>query len=520
MFIWNEKLKETNTIVYKKHKYKMTSIKMWGNYRIDIFEDDIAVVFENSANESFLKYVNKGDSIDKQIVDWASSKIQKCYGICDCCKDEKLIFELSNYDKERKEFKQLNRMCKKCRDNIYSQIFADIDNERAKEDRKFEECLRAKPPVIIGGFITRIEAYNYLRKLPEESIEIIDEEFIYAKAILKANDNTYYPVFCVIDKSSGGELWETEFVTENLDKYIPQQFIFPYINKDKVDIFPYTYETLAVIEEDFHQDSWFGEITRKKIKHHLSNLIRIKRSGNIQDAIDIEDNDNISVRTYFSIQHLISTALYRKEIRELENNLNKKYNEYEFLKHRSLCTSAIFSAVSFLEALINEFFSDSYDNPEGIVRDLPSEYIDSLGQMWELGIPRTASYNIVEKYQIALTLCKRDKINFGCSPGQDISVLIKLRNALIHFEPEWVVTRDIINNTKDRQKLEKLLMYKFQINKFTGDNNPFFPDKCLSYGCVDWALTNVIAFTDIFFISLGIVPPYEKIRFKIKNLFE
>lgn len=518
MFTWDEKSSESNTIIYKKHSYKVVASKIWGNYRIDLLEDDIEVILENSANETFLNKVVKSDSIELQILTWADKILLNNYGICDCCSEEKLVFELAEYDKEYCEFISLNKICKKCRDTVYSKISQRLDKEISKEHDELEAFLEVNPPVIVGGFIKRIEAYKYLITLPEKSIEKIDEDFIYAKAILKANDDTYYPVFCVIDKSSGGEHWDTQFVSENLDEYIPQDLVFPYINKEINAIIPYTYETLSVIEEDFHQNNWFGDITRKNVKHHLSNMIHINSSNNIEDSKNIEDLDNdITVRTYFSIQHLLSVSLYRKEIKKLEKKLSKNYYEIDFLKHRSLCTSSIFSAVSFLEATINEFYSDAYDNTKGIVRDLSDEDICLLAKMWGLGIPRTAGYNIIEKYQIALSLCKKDKIDLGITPGQDISALIKLRNALVHYEPEWVVTKNN-DQLKNYQRLEKQLKYKFKLNSYTGECNPFFPDKCLSYGCIDWAFKNIISFTDDFFISLDIVPPYEKVRFKLENI--
>lgn len=516
MFTWIEDLKETNEIIYEKHKYRIIVSKIRRNYRIDLLEDNVAIVLENTSNDSFLKLVNKNEPVNKQIISWASSILKNHYNICDRCKESKLVFELYENDKG-KEFNELYRICRNCRKEIYDEIFLKVGKAEEKKSKKFGDYLKERPPIIVGGFKERIDAYKYILNMSEKHIEKIDKDFIFAKAILRANDGSFYPVFCVIDISSGGELWDSQFIAENIDKYIPQEHIFPYIGKKSEDIFPYTYETLAVIEEDFHQDSWFGRITHKKIRHHLSNLIQVNWAEYNDEDDDIEKFDLVTVRTYFSIQHLLSVALVIKQIRNLEKKLNNHYEEINFLTHRSLCISAVFSAVSFLEAEINELFMDSYDNHNGMVRDMPNKIVNELSQMWELGIPRTANYSIIEKYQIALTLAKKNKMNIGISPAQDISALIKLRNALVHYEPEWVTTKDA-NNSSSAQKIEKLLKYKFELNTFTGENNPYFPDKCLSLGCIDWALKSIISFSDNFFISMGVIPPYEKVRYKVQQI--
>lgn len=516
MFSWVEDLKESNEINYENHKYKIISKKIFGNYRLDLLEDNIPVVLENTSNDSFLKLVNTDESVSSQILKWAKLVVEEHSNLCDRCKESKLVFGVEKYDKG-KEFTGLLKICPKCRKEIYKIIDSEFMLKQEKKSKKFGESLKKNPPIIIGGFKERIEAYKYIIDLPEDHIEKIDKDFICAKAILKANDGTFYPVFCIIDKSSSGELWDSQFIADNLNKYIPQSHIFPYIGKEPDELFPYSYETLATIEEDFHQDTWLGSITNKNVKHHLSNLININWADINYEEEYIEKFDSVKIRTYFSLQHLLSVALSIKQIHNLDKKLKARYDEMNFLTYRSLCISAIFSAVSFLEAAINELFMDAYNNCTGIVRDLSSDITNELSQMWELGIPRTASYNIIQKYQIALALAKKEKINIGIKPAQDINSLIKLRNALVHYEPEWIIIEDG-NKINATQKFEQLLRNRFELNPFTGEKNPFFPDKCLSLGCIEWALDSIIRFCDIFFVTMGIIPPYEKIRFKIQQI--
>ena len=370
---------------------------------------------------------------------------------------------------------------------------------------------------LIGGFHEKIIAYKHIQSLQNAHVEDLGDGFINAKAILRANDGTFYPVFCVIDRYSGGELWGSHFLAHDYDFSVPQELIFPYINKSFDEIFPYTYETLSIIEEDFHQDAWIGTITQLPIKHHLSNLIRIRH---LEENSSKDDKGSVFVRTYFSNQHLLSTAIFLVQIKELEKSLKTQYDDDTLITHRALCTSAILSATAFLEASINELFMDSQDNRTGIIRDLPDEKVTILSRMWGLGVPKTASYSLIDKYQIALSLLNKDKIDLSCDPAQSVSLLIKLRNSLTHYEPEWVPTKASDSYSAQQQRMERLLKGRFQLNEFTGIDNPFFPDKCLSYGLVAWAIKNVLDFIDTFFIRIGIIPPYEKIRHKIDNIIK
>jgi hypothetical protein len=106
----------------------------------------------------------------------------------------------------------------------------------------------------------------------------------------------------------------------------------------------------------------------------------------------------------------------------------------------------------------------------------------------------------LDKYQIVLALCRRELFNKGKSPYQEVNLLRLLRNNLIHYEPEWVSSHP--------QKIEKQLMDKFELNPFFKKvkNSPFFPFRCLSHGCAEWALRSALAFVDIFYKRANIGP--------------
>ena len=229
-----------------------------------------------------------------------------------------------------------------------------------------------------------------------------------------------------------------------------------------------------------------------------------------------------AIRSHFSIQHIQSAAHQARLAAKEEENYDGTFSEVRKVKHKSYVTSALFAAVAFVEAEINEFFADmadervqGYDDiPEGHIQgQLDSKVVDLLTDMWRGLIGR--KYSTLDKYQLALTLTRSATFDSGAQPYQDIDDLISLRNAIMHPEPEWVVTQSGDPEVMPTvQKLEKRLSDKnFALSPFYNDKgNPFFPDKCLSYGCSKWAIEACLAFTDDFFERLAVTAPYDHIR--------
>lgn len=231
----------------------------------------------------------------------------------------------------------------------------------------------------------------------------------------------------------------------------------------------------------------------------------------------IKESIQISTRTYFSIQHIQSAANLTRLAAEIENNYDSSNKHELYHEHQSYVTGAIFTAVSFLEATINEIFTDCFEGlNNGIIEDLDNDLKRLLGDMWELEVPKTAYFSILDKYQIALTLTKKEKFNKGELPYQDVDTLVRLRNALIHYEPESIITHSEIDPDKVKEhKFEKRLRGKFSLNPLTGSGNAFFPAKCLSHGCSKWAVKTSLELTDNFFEKLNLKPRYDHVRDKL-----
>lgn len=221
----------------------------------------------------------------------------------------------------------------------------------------------------------------------------------------------------------------------------------------------------------------------------------------------------VKSRLYLSMQHIQSAALFAQRSGQIEKKYDGNFSNELLTEYWANITASIFAAVSFLEATINELFADATEEYSEYPKNLNSNIKALMADMWKKGIPRTARYPILEKFDIALILARKPAFDRGKPPAQDVELVVRLRNNLVHYEPEWIndeTTASSMSATK--KKFIKGLRGKFTNNPLMSKNNPFFPDKCLSYGCARWAFLSSLSYSDEFYAKLGVSAPYEHIR--------
>ena len=225
---------ETEGFVINGNIYKVTAKTIRGNTVVTLKENEYQIKIENSSNNSYSSY----GITQSEIVRWATDQILNNTGKCQECQSIKVVVQLSEGDKSYDEFRNFQVLCKKCRHEIYNQIGEKRRLEAEKEDQEFISFLDKDPPNIVGGFTDKYQAYEYLSQIEDdESLEDQDndedefnETFTSVKAILKASDGTYYPVYCVI-AVPGGELWDTSFIANNCEFLITQHIAMRYLGK-------------------------------------------------------------------------------------------------------------------------------------------------------------------------------------------------------------------------------------------------------------------------------------------------
>jgi hypothetical protein len=125
---------------------------------------------------------------------------------------------------------------------------------------------------------------------------------------------------------------------------------------------------------------------------------------------------SLRMRTYFSIHHIRAAAHFARLSKRAESTYSGNFDDELFNEHRAYVTGSIILAVSFLEATINELFSDAPEGTSEQIKQLDNDTVKLLANVWELS--KTESFSILDKYQLALTLAKKSPFNKGIAPYQ------------------------------------------------------------------------------------------------------
>jgi len=195
----------------------------------------------------------------------------------------------------------------------------------------------------------------------------------------------------------------------------------------------------------------------------------------------VSDSVSAAVKSNFSGPHLSSAGLFSKRVKELEEEHKDDVFGPFFEEIRSYSMACVISSVASLEAYANEIFIDHK-------KYFPEIEERILIKFWELYEQKS----ILDKYNFVLFIKKRGEFEKGESPYQDIDALIKLRNALVHFKPEWDDEQNI------HRKVTSSLSGRFEPTKFMGEHEPLFPKRWSSSGCTKWAVESVIKFIVLF----------------------
>ncbi len=202
----------------------------------------------------------------------------------------------------------------------------------------------------------------------------------------------------------------------------------------------------------------------------------------------------IHTRINMAVWHLQSAAKFSRECGLIQQASAGKPYQDSFGNLRRLTCASILMSVAAMESNINEYLEDS-----NLL--FPSLHGDATQQIREL-LDRAS---IDDKYKRLLAF-KGKKFDNSGNPYADAMLLIRTRNALVHFRPEW----DYQQGTHG--KLSKELKYKFEPNPFFGVTDDFeiFPMKMMCHGCSAWAVKTALEFMEEFARLAGIENKFIK----------
>jgi hypothetical protein len=175
------------------------------------------------------------------------------------------------------------------------------------------------------------------------------------------------------------------------------------------------------------------------------------------------------------------------------------------IAHRAYVLSSIQAAAGFLEAMVNELYQDAVDehgtNGDGYIAPLSVETRRTMVELWR-ATDEGSKLRPLDKYQMLLVAAGCDRLEPGAQPYQDAHLLIGLRNAITHFQPEDL-------SADAPAVMERRLRGKFPDNRLmAGSGNPWWPDHCLGFGCSEWAHRTAKSLADRVAEELGIQPNY------------
>lgn len=206
----------------------------------------------------------------------------------------------------------------------------------------------------------------------------------------------------------------------------------------------------------------------------------------------------LTVKTHLSANHILAASLFARWCGEIESeNQNQTSLSQDLdIEHRSLAIGTPIEAVAFLETAINELYMAAQDNDPNVFANADPLLPKLMVQLWE----ELEEKRILTKYQTTLLLAQKPKFSAGEPPLQLTAHLIALRNALVHYKPEWD------NQLKAHKSIEDRLGKAFPTNPFAGKNKAFFPSQCLGYGCAAWSVRTAWAFVKEFYSRMEL--PY------------
>jgi hypothetical protein len=206
----------------------------------------------------------------------------------------------------------------------------------------------------------------------------------------------------------------------------------------------------------------------------------------------------LRVKTSLARLHIESSSLFSNLCQQIENEEEHlDWPQPRWDEARSYALSSVVLSVAALESSINELYQQAIDKDKNALGSLTDEQLSLLEQLW----PEVEKFPILRKYQIVLTAKSRESLTKGTEPYQSATALVSLRNALVHFKPEW---DDSLN---EHQKLEAKLKSYFGPNRLANKAKGrmvWFPHKCLGASCAMWSYNTAKRFSEHFCKTMDI----------------
>ncbi len=218
-----------------------------------------------------------------------------------------------------------------------------------------------------------------------------------------------------------------------------------------------------------------------------------KRRGTPQAGkAGLAGEDATWVRDRLSRHHIISAHHFAEGAKDIEAHGGDIPQDDKW-RYRAYVTASVLSSVAYLSASINELYLEVRklsDSGEPQVR----RELDLLIKAW----PRISKVQVLQRYQLALSVADADQYNPDNMPYRDACNLVQLRDALLSYDPEWD------DDSGKHHSLESRLINTFAPSPLMSSQRPWFPDRCLGSGCAKWSVRTVQLFANDFYHRMAL----------------
>jgi hypothetical protein len=200
----------------------------------------------------------------------------------------------------------------------------------------------------------------------------------------------------------------------------------------------------------------------------------------------------LKTRMNYAVPHLMSAATFSRRVGEIEaKHSGQALGPFwdDILAH---ATATVFLAVAGLESYANELFIDMNQNFPGVREELSEK-------LWSDHERKST----LKKFDLALRLREASTRVADVASFQSVDALVRLRNALMHFKPEW-------EPAKHKQLSSELCTF-FKSSAFLVDDPDLFPRAWASHDCTIWAVNSVLTFIEHFENCAGL--PHKMAEF-------
>jgi hypothetical protein len=206
-------------------------------------------------------------------------------------------------------------------------------------------------------------------------------------------------------------------------------------------------------------------------------------------------------RYTFTSQFLVAAALFTRRAKDIER-LNLAFEiipDEKRTEHRAYVSTCIMQCAAALETEAHEICVHG-----------PGSYSNRMDREAQLMLGPFAdiidAQQTLRRYEIVLHFLRKPPLNKGAEPYQGAALVVRLRNALVHYKSLWGA------EMSDDKLFATMEALGHTVPSFTPASMNFFPDRCLSADCAEWAVSSTVRFLDHIYSVLGVPSRFETYR--------